>query len=118
MLTQLEVHEGPTGFTVQGRFRSFTVSADGRDCTCGLTGGCAHREALSAYLAGEIRSCPSCHGNGLRHMERADLSAVMSGDPVESYTCAGCGGAGSVSARRRAALEAGLKRQRGGKAAA
>lgn len=113
MLTEL--HDGR--FLVPGRFRDFIVSADGSTCQCGRVGGCTHREALALYLAGNERSCPCCAGNGLRTLSRADKHAIVGGAEVSAYVCEGCGGMGCVTPRRRAALEAGLRRQKGTRAA-
>lgn len=108
-----ECHELPDGkFAVRGKFRSFIVSSPEGSCQCGRTGSCRHREALKEYLAGNTRSCPICHGNGIRRLGREGLTAVINGNPVESFICSACSGEGVVSVRRRAALMAGLKKRR------
>jgi DnaJ-class molecular chaperone len=117
-LPEGEVHEnldGSGSYTVRGRYRSFQVDPAADTCSCGRTGGCAHREHLGAYLAGNSRQCPVCSGRGMT-ASRADLLAIIQGAAVESFFCRACDGHGTVTVRRRAALEAGLKAK--GRAAA
>ncbi len=108
-----ELADSSNRFQVMGKYRSFLVDPTRGTCTCGRTGGCLHREAVQTYLTSNHRQCPLCAGNGLRRLSRTDKHAVIGGEPVSHYECGGCSGTGYVSVRRRVALEAGLKRQRG-----